>query len=635
MGYSSSILIVEDQTALAEQLAALLKESGYHVIGHAQYAEDAVRIAHETLPDLVLMDISLKGSMNGITAARVIQSRVDVPIVYLTASGERELLARSKPATPRTYVSKPIVPEALLSTVELALYRHQMEKRLRENEECLLLASAVEQADDSIVITDTLGTIVYVNRAFERTTGYNRSEAIGQNSKILKSGHHSEAFYRDFWRTIIREEVWRGHFINRKRDGALYEEEATVCPIKGESGDVVNFVAVKRDVSTEFMRQKQLIQAQRMEAVGNLAGGIAHDFNNLLQVILGFADVLLHDKAIGDRDYEELHTIRKAAKDGSELVKQILTFSRSVETLAGPIDLNTEVIRVKKLLYRTIPKMISIELHLADHLKTTNADPGQIEQVLLNLAVNAKDAMPDGGRLTIETRNVTLDHEYCRSHLDARPGDHVLLMITDTGHGMEAHVAERIFEPFFSTKQPGEGTGLGLAMVFGIVKNHGGHITCHSKPGGGTAFKIYLPAVKTAATQALDAPETSRHGGNETLLVVDDEDLITELAEKTLVRAGYTVLSANSGDEALALYVQRRHEISLVILDLIMPGTGGKGCLERLLEIDPNVRVLISSGYSVDGPTRAMLEARSSDFLGKPYDGEQLLTKVRSVLDRG
>lgn len=503
----------------------------------------------------------------------------------------------------------------------------------RAKEERLRLVTAVEQADESIMITDTQGTIQYVNPAFERTTGYLRKETIGQNPRILKSGKQGPEFYRQMWETINSGKVWRGHFINAKRDGTLYEEEATISPIKEKSGKVVNFVGVKRDVTNEVMLQKQLIQAQRMEAVGNLAGGIAHDFNNLLQVILGFADVLLFGKRLGEHGHEELQTIRKAAKDGSALVKQILTLSRKVETHQRPTNLNEVVKRVEKLLYRTIPKMIEIELHLPDHLRTTNADPGQMEQVLLNLTVNATDAMPEGGKLIIETGNITLDEEYCMVHLHTKPGDYVVLTVSDTGHGMSPEVVERAFEPFYSTKKPGEGTGLGLAMVFGIVKNHGGQVTCYSEPGVGTTFKIYLPAVQTVEAAASVTQTAVLRGGTETILLVDDEDKVRNIAARILSMAGYTVLRANSGPVALQLFQEHREDISLVILDLIMPGMGGRECLEKLLDMDPKAQVLISSGFSVNGPTKETLEAGSIDFLGKPYDAEQLLTKVRNLLD--
>jgi len=506
-------------------------------------------------------------------------------------------------------------------------------ERKRAEEESFRLATAIEQAAEIVFITDTDGTIHYVNPAFEQVTGYTREEAIGQNARILKGGQHDEAFYEEMWDTLTRGEVWTGHLLNKKKNGTIYEEEATISPIKDETGRIVNYVAVKRDVTKEVMLEKQLQHAQKMEAIGTLAGGFAHDFNNLLQVIAGYADLLIMEKRPDNPDLKRLQAIGEATAKGAELVRRILTFSRKVETNARPIDLNHEVGQAEKLLLRTIPKMIEIQLALEDEAKTISADPGQIEQVLFNLAVNAKDAMPDGGRLVFETENVVLDELYCRTHLEAKPGEYVLLTVSDTGHGMEKELMERIFEPFFTTKDVGEGTGLGLSMVFGIVKIHGGHITCYSEPGVGTTFRIYFPVIETEAQ--LDAEETIEMpvGGTETLLLVDDEEQIRILGTEMLSQAGYRVLTASTGQEALEIYRKEAGAISLVVLDLVMPEMSGNKCLEELLRIDPQAKVLIASGYSANGPTDEVLRSGARAFVRKPFDTRQLLRAVRVILD--
>jgi CheY-like chemotaxis protein len=373
-----------------------------------------------------------------------------------------------------------------------------------------------------------------------------------------------------------------------------------------------------------------------MEAVGTLAGGIAHDFNNLLQAIQGYSDLLLLDKNKDDPGYRELQEIRRAGQRASELTQQLLTFSQKVESRLRPVNLNHEVTEVENLLKRTIPKMIRIELHLADTLGTINADPAQIEQVIMNLGVNARDAMPEGGTLIIETQDTTLDEQYCSTHLGAIPGDYVLLTISDTGHGMDNETLEHIFEPFYTTKETGKGTGLGLAMVYGIVKGHHGYITYCSEPGEGTTFKIYLPVIRPEG-KAQNA-EHEDNGviirGTETVLLVDDEEPIRELGKDTLARFGYTVIMAPDGESALELYREKNKEIDLIILDLIMPGMGGRKCLERLLKINPQARVLIASGYSVNGPTKEALAAGARGFISKPYDLTQMLKAVREALDK-
>ncbi|MFH1112810.1 MAG: PAS domain S-box protein, partial [Pseudomonadota bacterium] len=408
--------------------------------------------------------------------------------------------------------------------------------------------------------------------------------------------------------------------------------DVRVSPLSDETGTVIGSVHVIRDVTEQKNLQKQLLQAQKMESVGTLAGGIAHDFNNLLQIILGYSDMLLFKKNPGDPGYDELNSIRLAGKDGAELAKRILAFSRRLDPKTRPVNLNNEIVRVQKMLERTVPKMIRIELLLADNLMTVNADPGQMEQILLNLAVNAQYAMPDGGRLTIETANVTLDADYSRTHLHVEPGRYVLLSVSDSGCGMDKEVLEHIFEPFYTTKGVDEGTGLGLAMVFGIVKSHKGHIICYSEPGEGTTFKIYLPAVfreierDPAVTRQLPA------FGTETILLVDDEKAIRKLGEGMLRMAGYTVLTAADGREALEIYRAAQDRIALVLLDLMMPEMGGKQCLEELFKINERAKVVIASGYSANGPTKDAL-ARAKGFINKPYQVRDLLAVVREALD--
>ncbi|MBI5248041.1 MAG: PAS domain S-box protein [Desulfomonile tiedjei] len=504
----------------------------------------------------------------------------------------------------------------------------------RAEEDRTRLATAIDQAAEAVVITDTDGTIVYVNPAFERTTGYSRDEALGKNPRILKSGQHDEKFYKHMWETIASGQVWSGHLITRKKDGALFEEEATISPIREDGGEIVNYVAVKRDVTKEVSLQKQLLQAQKMEAIGTLAGGIAHDFNNLLQVTLGYSELLLHEKKEDNPEYADLKKIFSAARNGADLVQRLLTFSRKVEPKLIVLNLNRMITQVDKLLRRTIPKMIEVHLDLDSGVAEIQADPTQMEQILMNLAVNARDAMPDGGSLTIGTRNTTLDEEYCSFHAGAVPGDYVLLTVSDTGHGMDKETVGHIFEPFYTTKELGRGTGLGLAMVYGIVSQHGGHIACYSEEGRGTTFTVYFPAIPAEADVRVEASKEMPTFGTETILLVDDEDMVRELGERILRKSGYTMLVAPNGAKALALYTENRDRISLVILDLIMPGMGGKQCLEELLKIDPQVRVLISSGFSGDVSVKESLDIGALGFVGKPFRMNELLLKVRKLLDK-
>jgi CheY-like chemotaxis protein len=332
-------------------------------------------------------------------------------------------------------------------------------------------------------------------------------------------------------------------------------------------------------------------------------------------------------------NYRGLRTIRETARRGSELVKQVLTFSRRVESNPRPFDLNHEVLKSSQLLERTIPKMIGIHVKLEESLHTIYADPIQIEQIVLNLAVNAKDAMPDGGRLTIETRNVTIDEPYCRKYPEVQPGDYACLSISDTGHGMESEVLEHVFEPFFSTKKPGEGTGLGLSTVFGLVKIHGGHITCESEPGKGTVIEIYFPAIEQEVGWTVDATNEMPAFGTETILLIDDEEFVRTWGKELLSHAGYTVVDAADGRGGLQVYKEKKEEISLVVLDLIMPEMGGKQCLEELLRFDPNLKAIIASGFPIDRKSREDLEKHSKAIIAKPFHAHELLRVVRRVID--
>jgi PAS domain S-box-containing protein len=422
------------------------------------------------------------------------------------------------------------------------------------------LVTAVEHTAEGVIVTNTEGIIEYVNKASEQMTGYTKEELLGQNPRILKSGEHGQAYYKAMWETIKGGKVWFGQMINRRKDGRLYHEAATISPVKDPSGNIVNFVAVNRDITEHMELSKQLSQAQKMEAVGTLAGGVAHDFNNVLQVALGYSELILADENLPQRYRTDVEKIHESSLRGADLVQRLLTFSRKTDIKPQPINLNHRVRDLRKMLERTIPKMIEIQLSLSEELATISADPTQVDQILVNLIVNARDAMPEGGKLLIETNNVVLDTDYARKNLVPKAGQYVALTVTDTGVGMDKEALEHIFEPFYTTKRVGEGTGLGLAMVHGIVRQHGGHIACFSEQGVGTTFKIYFPAMSTGQEKAPIAVKEMPKGGSENILLVDDEGMIRDLGVRMLTRAGYKVITAGNGKEALELY-WRKHSI--------------------------------------------------------------------------
>jgi signal transduction histidine kinase/CheY-like chemotaxis protein len=426
----------------------------------------------------------------------------------------------------------------------------------------------------------------------------------------------------------------------KKKDGSIFDAQLESIVVKESEADsdciratITDITWRRRAEEEKTQLQAQLLHAQKMEAVGTLAGGIAHDFNNLLQAIQGYTEILLFDKQKNDAGYHELKQISNAAKRGGELTRQVLTFSHKIESNLRPVDMNLLVKKTKDLLERTLPRMIVIKLSLTAERTVVNADPAQIEQILMNLAVNAKDAMQEEGELTIQTESILLDEAYCRIQPKVKPGKCVLLTVSDTGCGMDHETLEHIFDPFYTTKGLANGTGLGLAMVYGAVKSHGGHIECDSQPGVGTIFKIYLPALDQNVQTEMAAEEDLPAGGSETILLVDDDEVIRDVGQATLTRFGYTVLTAADGKTAVERYRGEAERIDLVILDLIMPGMSGKKCLEALISINPQAKVVIASGYSAIQPGMDTIRSGAKGFIGKPYEVKELLGTVRSVLD--
>ncbi len=504
------------------------------------------------------------------------------------------------------------------------------QEALRESEQ--RYRTLFEDSIDGVFSVLRDGTITDANASFYELFGYTREEMIGKDVREL---HFDPADRLKFVKEIEEKGFVKDYEVKfRKKDGTEFDCLLTSSVHFGPDRSIAGHRGIIRDLTLRKGLQRQLLQAQKMEAIGTLAGGMAHDFNNLLQAILGFSDLLLMKKDPGDPDRKKLEVIQHAARDGADLVSRILTFSRRAESRKRPIDLNEEILEAQKLVGRTVPRMIEIKLVPAENLAIIDADPAQVEQVLLNLVVNAQHAMPDGGQLVIETSNVSVSDEYLRAHLDAKAGNYVLLSVSDTGVGIAPDVQDRIFEPFFTTKTNGEGTGLGLAMVHGIVSQHGGYVRCYSEPGIGTSFKIYFPVSATERLRESDETREMPASGNETILLVDDDDRVRDMAREMIRERGYQVLAARNGEEALAVYAAHKDDISLVILDLIMPGMGGWKCLEELLRIDPNVRALVASGYSSACLSEDDKGMGSVGFIGKPYDAKDILGAIRIALDK-
>ncbi len=506
-------------------------------------------------------------------------------------------------------------------------------KRKQSEHQRLLLATALDQLDENIVIMDTNGIIEYVNPAFERTTGYANSESIGRSITLLKSAAQENDFYERVRVLAACGDGWSGSVVNRKKDGTEFEEKTTLSPVRNNAGEIAHFVAVMRDVSRELALEEQLRQVRKMEAIGRLAGGVAHDFNNLLSPILGYSEMAMLNIDQGVPLYGHLKQINQAGERAADLTRQLLAFSRKQVLEMTQVNLNVLITNFEKMLRRMIGEDVELHIGLAPSPGPIKADKSQIEQILMNLAVNARDAMPNGGTLSIETSNMYLDEQYVRDHAGLLPGEYVMLAVSDTGCGMTAEVRRNIFEPFFTTKEAGKGTGLGLATVYGIVNQHGGNIWVYSEPGQGTTFKIFFPRSRENEGQEALAPIRESKGGSETVLLIEDDPMVRGLAREVLAGGGYEVIEAETPEQAFAAATERAGNLHILLTDVIMPRMNGQQVYGKIAEICPEIKVLYMSGYTGDIITHHGVLDEGMNFLPKPFSAHGLLTKVRQVLD--
>ena len=540
-----------------------------------------------------------------------------------------------------TFDGKPIAVE-FVSNVYLVDHSKVIQCNIRDitarkqaDSERKRLMAAVEQVGDAIIMTDAQGIILYVNPAFERTTGYSREEIEGRNPSLLKSGQQDKAFYSNLRETISAGQTWDGRMVNRRKDGTLYTEETTISPVRNAEGRIVNYVGVNRDITDHLRLAAQFQQAQKMEAVGLLAGGVAHDYNNMLSVILGYAELALCQLDEAQPLYDDLTEIIKAAKRSSDITRQLLTFARKQTIIPIVLDLNKAVGSMLKMLGRLIGENINLVWLPKASPCPVKMDPVQVDQILANLCVNARDAITDVGKITIETGNAVFDETYCADHFGYVMGDYVLLAISDDGCGMDKETLGQIFEPFFTSKKVGRGTGLGLSMVHGIVKQNNGFINVYSEPGEGTTFKIYLPR---HPDQVVDAPRKRTEeipvGHGETLLVVEDESALLNMDKMMLDRLGYRVLTASTPEEAIRLAETHANEIHLVITDVVMPKMNGRELALRLQSLHAGIKIMFMSGYTADVIAHRGILDENVNFIQKPFSMKDLALKVSEALGK-
>ena len=498
------------------------------------------------------------------------------------------------------------------------------------------LSCAVEQSADTIFITNSEGIIEYVNPAFEALTGYSREEVTGRAQSILKSDQQAPVLYSELWKSIRSGDVRRGIVVNRKKNREVYYVDESISPIRDAEGRITHFVFNGRDYTERLRLEAQLMQAQKMDAIGRLAGGIAHDFNNLLTIITSYSELALDSVVPGSTAQSRMQEILSAAHRAADLTRQLLAFSRQQPQALRVAELNPVVRGIVKTLPRLIGEDIELIFVPGEGLGRIRLDPVQIEQILMNLAANSRDAMPQGGRCTIETSNAQLDEQYIdRKRAIIPAGRYALLTMTDTGAGIAADHLAHVFEPFYTTKPSGNGTGLGLATVYGIVKQNHGFVWAYSEPGMGTTFKIYLPCVQDPPS-TLDMPDQGMEialRGTETVLLVEDEEALRRAAAELLSLRGYNVLQAKDGLDALSVAKSYGSTIHLAITDVVMPHMSGGELAKELGTLRPETRVLFVSGYAGQTVLDHDVVNVENNFLQKPFTLKQLSSKIRTVLD--
>ncbi|MDF0665416.1 MAG: response regulator [Nitrospira sp.] len=631
---TTSILVVEDERIIAKSIEKRLKGLGYEVTGLASTGEEAIRQATQGRPDLILMDIQLGSGMDGVEAANLIRTRLGTPIVFLTAHSDEATLQRAKVTEPSGFILKPYEDRDIQTAVEIGLYKSMMDRRLRENEQWL--EGILTSIGDGVIATDEGGRVRFMNPVAERLTEWTEADALGR--EVLEIFQIVEEQTRQPVPNPVLVALATGSPANLSQNTILIGRAGTefllddiAAPIRNVNGRVEGAVLVFRDVTERRRLEEHLRQAQKMEAIGRLAGGIAHDFNNIMAVVMWFGELLLAGTQRAKQRQELARNILEVGKQGAMLTRQIMAFSRKQLLMPFALSLNTVLRDMGPMVKSLIGSGIELVVELAPDLALIKADPSQIGQVVLNLAANAHDAMPKGGRLVVTTANVELTSQ---QHPDVTPGRYVLLSVHDSGSGMSEDVLSHIFEPFFTTKDAGKGTGLGLATVYGVVKQSRGHIAVSSKVGQGTTFRVYLPVVKEAPTKPSSPSIQPATKGHETILIVEDHDTVRNMIVMLLQQHGYTVLEASNGSEGLAVAENHRGPIHLVITDLVMPKLAGREMADRLTALKPGLRVLFMSGYTEDVVIQQGVESSTVDLLHKPFDIAALTQKMREILDR-
>jgi two-component system cell cycle sensor histidine kinase/response regulator CckA len=631
MSEHPTILIIDDDAGTCETIGDVLRLKGYAVetagLGHAGLDLLTAHVIDAAIVDIKLPDISGLELLDAIKRASP-----DTEVVFVTAYASITTAIEAINGNAFAYLTKPFEMDHLLAVLRKVWDKHALTRALRESEE--RFRATFEQAAVGIGHTTLDGRWLRVNQRLCNIVGYTRDELLARTFQDITHPEDLDFDLAEHSRLLANEIQTRSRekrYLHK--NGSVVWVDLTVSMAREPSGKLKYSIAVIQDITQRKKLEEELLHAQRMEGVGQLAGGIAHDFNNLLTVIGGRCVLALGRLQPADPLRRDLDLISKTADRAAALTRQLLAFSRKQVLQPRVAELNDLIGNLTSLLMRLIGEDIELTFVPAPDTGRVRVDPGQLEQVIVNLTVNARDAMPRGGRLTIETAKVELDESYAARHVGVVPGSHVMLAVSDTGGGMDSATQARIFEPFFTTKGPGKGTGLGLATVYGIVKQSGGHVRVYSELGTGTVFKIYLPRTEDAA-EAAAAASVRLPTGTETVLLVEDEDDVRDLAREVLEQLGYTVLEAAAPPDAILIAERYAGIIELLLTDVVMPRISGRALATTIAAMRPETRILFMSGYTDDAIVRHGVLEPGTQFIEKPFTPEALALKVREVLDR-
>lgn len=640
MGPSLKFLHLEDDRNDAELAKATLVAAGIECeIVLAEDRDQFVAALEGEGFDLIISDYSLP-SFDGMTALLLTHEKYpDIPFIFLSGQMGEERAIDSLKMGATDYVLKNRLSR-LAPAVQRALQEHrerlallQADKALIESEERMRIIA--DTAADALISMDNDGTISFWNKAAERIFGYTYREVLGKDLHALLA---PQRYHADAKKNVaVFQNTGTGTAIGKTLELAALRKDGTEFPVE-LSLAAMNLkgkwcaLGVLRDISDRKALESQLLQSQKLEAIGQLAGEVAHDFNNILTGIIGFTTLAMMKMGKDDPSMENLDQVIVAANRAAELTKSMLVFSRKQAISPQAINLNDIIKKIEKFLRRIIGEDIDLELSIKQEVLTVNADSGQIEQVLMNLVTNARDAMPKGGMITIESGMVEIDRQFVASHGYGEPGTYAVISFSDSGVGMDETVSKKLFEPFYTTKEAGKGTGLGLSIVYGIIKQHNGFINVYSQLGIGTTYKIYLPLIQTPVDEMHDSKDKVITGGSETILVADDDTFFRELANRVFSMFGYIVITAKNGSEALTIFRENMDKIDLVVLDIIMPKMNGKEAFDEMIKIAPQIKAIFVSGYTSEIINDRGLIDPNLNFVGKPVSPKDLLIKVREVL---